>query len=95
MITESDLERVIARSEQFDDELFSMFQEFEVGDNRSYAVVTMCNIAHEHAISLRNSFTHIRHGYATSSIRGSCQGNMGSLCCIRRCNRQASGAANT
>jgi hypothetical protein len=60
MITVNDLEQVIARSEQFDDELFSMFQKFEFGDdNRSSAVVTMCNIAHEHAISLRE-LTRIR-----------------------------------
>jgi hypothetical protein len=60
MISVSNLEQVIAKSEQFDDELFSMFQGFEFSDdNRSSAVVTMCHIAHEHAISLRE-LTRIR-----------------------------------
>jgi hypothetical protein len=60
MVSVSDLEQVIAKSKQFDDELFSMFQGFEFSDdNRSSAVLAMCNIAHEHAISLRE-LTRIR-----------------------------------
>ena len=54
MVTEQELDQVIARSEQFQDELFLQFQQYGFGDDKkSLAVISMCNIAQEHAISLR------------------------------------------
>ncbi len=54
MVSENDIDQLIVRSEQFQNELFSIFHEFKFGDdNRSAAVIAMCNITQEHAISLR------------------------------------------
>lgn len=59
MVGEKELDQVIAKSEQFQIELFLQFQPYEFGDDsKSLAVISMCDIAQEHAISLRELTKH-------------------------------------
>jgi hypothetical protein len=60
MVGIEDLDRVIARSVEFDDELFQMPHSSSFSnDNKSTAMLAMHNIAQEHAVSLRE-LTRIR-----------------------------------
>jgi hypothetical protein len=55
-----ELDRVIALSEEFEEELFQLLQSSSFGnDNKSTAILTMFNIAQEHALALRE-LTRIR-----------------------------------
>jgi hypothetical protein len=61
-----DLERLIARSEQLEAELFGLFDSsWFSGDDKSTVILAMCNIALEHANSLREL---IRIGLPTSAM---------------------------
>lgn len=54
MANRDELDRVIARSEEFEDELFQMVRSLSFSnDNKSTAILAMHSIAQEHAASLR------------------------------------------
>ncbi|MGZ8159361.1 MAG: DUF6988 family protein [Methylobacter sp.] len=54
MVDIDELDRVIARSEEFEDELFQLLQSSSfTNNNKSTAILAMYNIAQEHAVSLR------------------------------------------
>lgn len=54
MVGIDELNRVIARSEEFEAELFKLLQSTPFADNnKSTAIIAMCDIAREHAVSLR------------------------------------------
>lgn len=60
MIGIDELNRIIARSEEFEGELFQLLESSSfVKNNKSTAILAMCDIAQEHAISLRE-LTRIR-----------------------------------
>jgi hypothetical protein len=60
MVGIEELGRVIARSEEFEDELFQTLQLSSfANNNKSTAILAMCSIAQEHAVSLRE-LTRIR-----------------------------------
>lgn len=60
MVSIDELNRVIARSEEFEDELFQLFQSSSfANNNKSTAILAIYNIAQEHALSLRE-LTRIR-----------------------------------
>jgi len=60
MVDIDELNRVIARSEEFEGELFQLLESSSfVSNNKSTAVLAMCDIAQEHATSLRE-LTRIR-----------------------------------
>ena len=60
MVGIDELNRVIARSEEFEDELFQLLQSSSfINNNKSTAILAMYNIAQEHAVSLRE-LTRIR-----------------------------------
>ena len=61
-----ELDRLIARSEAFEDELFGLLEDSPFSsDDKSAAVLAMCNIALEHANALREL---IRVGLPTSAM---------------------------
>ncbi len=66
MTDKHELDQLIARSEAFEDELFGLFEDSSFSsDHKSTAVLAMCNIALEHANSLREL---IRIGLPTSAM---------------------------
>ena len=73
MVDIDELNRVIARSEEFEGELFQLLESSSfVSNNKSTAILAMCDIAQEHATSFKgaypNPIAYIGYGDAATSV---------------------------